>query len=217
MDEIQSAMREHENIEWTIAYAYGLTDETRNLPRVLLVGDSICKGYQEAVRERLKGRMNVSFWASSYCVTSPAYLPLLSVYLDEAKYDVVHFNNGLHSFPTSLDDYAKGFRAALELVRKRQPGAKIVWCSATPVRDAAKMAKCRELNATAAKVAAEFGADATDDLFAFCCDFDLEAAWSDGTHFRPEAIERQAEQVASSVLVAARPATSAPASGRSPS
>ena len=47
-------VRGHENIEWSIAYAYGLTDETKDLPRVLLVGDSICNGYQSDVRNRLK-------------------------------------------------------------------------------------------------------------------------------------------------------------------
>ena len=126
---VSANVRGHENIEWSISYAYGLTDATRDLPRVLLIGDSICNGYQEGVRERLKGKMNVTYWISSYCATSPAYLPLLSIYLDEAKYDVIHFNNGLHSLETPTDAWAKGFKAALELVRKKQPDAKIVWCS----------------------------------------------------------------------------------------
>lgn len=39
---------------------------------VALVGDSICNGYQAGVRELLKGKMNVSYWISSYCVTSAA-------------------------------------------------------------------------------------------------------------------------------------------------
>ena len=58
---VSENLRGHENIEWSISYAFGLTDETRHLPRVLLVGDSICNGYQEKVRELLKGRMNVTY------------------------------------------------------------------------------------------------------------------------------------------------------------
>ena len=79
---VSDNVRGHENIEWSRAYAYGLADSTKNLPRVLLVGDSICNGYQDGVRELLKGKMNVSYWVSSYCVTSAAYLPMLSIYLD---------------------------------------------------------------------------------------------------------------------------------------
>ena len=196
---VSANVRGHENIEWSIAYAYGLTDETRGLPRVLLVGDSICNGYQEGVRERLKGKMNVSYWISSYCVTSPAYLPLLSVYLDEAKYDVIHFNNGLHSLATPTPAYETGLRKALALIHGRQPEAKLVWCSSTPLKDDAKTAKCRELNAAAARVISEFGGIATDDLFALCCPLDRELYWSDVFHFKPEARAMQADQVAASV------------------
>ena len=59
-------VRGHENVEWQIAYAFHLTDEKSNLPRVLLVGDSICNGYQGEVRRLLDGKMNVSYWISSY-------------------------------------------------------------------------------------------------------------------------------------------------------
>ena len=50
----------------------------KDLPRVLMVGDSICNHYREEVLENLKGRMNVSWWVSSYCVTSPEYLRILA-------------------------------------------------------------------------------------------------------------------------------------------
>ena len=197
---VSANVRGHENIEWSISYAYGLTDATHDLPRVLLIGDSICNGYQGGVRERLKGKMNVTYWVSSYCATSPAYLPLLAIYLDEAKYDVIHFNNGLHSLSTPTDAWAKGLKAALELVRKKQPGAKHGWCSSTPLANEVKTAKCRELNAAAAKVIAELGDVATDDLFALCDPLDRATNWSDEYHFRPEVKARQADQVAASVL-----------------
>ncbi len=208
---ISENVRGHENIEWSIAYAYGLTDATKDLPRVLLVGDSICNGYQSAVRDRLKGKVNVSYWVSSYCVSSPAYLPLLAVYLDEAKYDVIHFNNGLHSLSqTTLEAYEKGYRAALELIRRKQPQAKIVWCSCTPLYDihyAADRvkkgpAKVPQLNAAAAKVAAELGVTMADDLFALCNPLGRKENWRDGCHFNSPAIAKQADQVAASVLSA---------------
>ena len=193
----------HENIEWSRSYAYGLTDETCGLPRVLLVGDSICNGYQGGVRERLKGKMNVTYWVSSYCVTSPAYLRLLSIYLDEAKYDVIHFNNGHHSHSkTSAEVYAKGLEAAFELIRRKQPQAKLVWCSTTPLKSATMTARCRERNKVAAKVVEKLGGIAVDDLFAICDPLDRDSNWKDNHHFLPAAVAMQAEQVSESVLAA---------------
>ena len=179
-----------------------MTDKTKNLPRVLLVGDSICNGYQGKVRERLNGKMNVSYWISSYCVTSPAYLPLLSIYLDEAKYDVIHFNNGLHSLGTPTAAWAKGLEAALELIRKKQPKAKIVWCTSTPLANAAKTAKCRELNMAAASVVARLGGIRTDDLFAFLDPLDRAENWRDEYHHKPSLCEKEGEQVAACALAA---------------
>ena len=201
---ISENVRGHENIEWSTSYAYGLTDETCGLPRVLLVGDSICNGYQCGVRERLKGKMNVTYWVSSYCVTSPAYLRLLSIYLDEAKYDVIHFNNGHHTpSKTPVEAYSKGLEAAFELIRRKQPQAKLVWCSTTPLKSAAMTARCRERNEAAAKVAARLGGIAIDDLFALCDPLDRKSNWKDNYHFLPAAITMQAEQVSASVLAAA--------------
>ena len=124
---ISENLKGRENIEWSIGYAYGVTDETRHLPRVLLVGDSITAQNHRHVRTELAGKLNVSYWASSYCASTPRYLPLLEFYLNDAKYDVIHFNNGLHSLWTSDADWERGFRAALELIRRKQPQAKVIW------------------------------------------------------------------------------------------
>ena len=197
---VSEKVRGHENTEWQIAYAYHLTDGSKNLPRVLLVGDSICNGYQGEVRRLLNGKVNVSYWVSSYCVTSPNYLKSLAMQLDEAKYAVVHFNNGLHSLQTPTEAYEKGFRAALELIRRKQPEAKIVWCVSTPLKDEAKTAKVKELNAAAAKVVASLGGIATNDLFALLDPLDRKANWTDVFHHNPATRKKEARQVADAVL-----------------
>jgi len=197
-----SVFRVHENTEWSTSYGYGLIDGSSKLPRVLLIGDSICNGYQGAVRKRLGGKMSVTYWASSYCVTSRPYLSILSALLDEAEYDVIHFNNGLHSLSTPNEAYERAYGAALRLIRGRQPKAKLVWCTSTPLTDAQKTAKCRELNAAAERAAAKEGVTEKDDLFALCDKFDRKADWRDVYHFKAHAIGRQADQVASVVLKA---------------
>ena len=197
---VSTNLRGHENTEWSISYAYDLVEEKKDLPRVLLIGDSICNGYKDEVRRLLDGQMTVSYWISSYCVTSPGYLRLLSFYLDEAKYEVIHFNNGLHSLQTADGDYEKGVRAALGLIRAKQPKARVILATSTPLRDAAKTAKAKSLNSVAVNVASEFKDIAIDDLFAAMDPLDREESWSDTYHFTAGAKVRQGEIVANAVL-----------------
>lgn len=190
----------HENVEWSVAYGYHLTDELRDLPRVLLVGDSICKGYQEGVRKILDGKVNVSYWISSYCATSPSYLRLLEFYLDESTYDVIHINNGLHSLNASAVEHARGLRAAIELIRRKQPGARIIWASSTPLKDPVRTAKVRELNAEDSKAISQVGGIRRNDLFSLLDPEDREANWSDVFHHKPCLKEKEAAWVSSAIL-----------------
>ena len=194
-------VRGHENVEWSVGYAYHLTDAKKVLPRVLLVGDSICNGYQRTVGACLAGLMNVSYWASSYCVTSPEYMKLLAFYLDEVKYDVVHFNNGLHSLDTPVDAYAKGVASALKLIHEKQPQARIIWASSTPLADAALTEKVRARNA-AALIAAKVVGCETDDLFALLDPLERKENWSDTFHHKVHVRELTALQVSRSVCPA---------------
>jgi len=192
---VSENMRGHENIEWSMSYAFGLTDKTRNLPRVLLVGDSICSGYKDGVKAALEGKMNVTYWISSYCVTSPGYLKLLEFYLDEAKYDVVHFNNGLHSLSTDPKEWDTFFRAALKLIRKKQPQARLVVVTSTPLAQEGLDKKVPVLNDLAKKAAADLGNAEIDDLHALMAPLDRKTEWRDAFHFKRPAIERQVKQV----------------------
>ena len=197
-------VRGHENTEWSISYAYHLTDAKKNLPRVLLVGDSICQGYQGKVVAKLDGKANVTYWASSYCVTSPGYLRLLAFYLDEAEYDVVHFNNGLHSCETPVADYEKSYRAALQLIKKKQPKAKLVWASSTPLNteNAAMAEKVAALNAAARRAAESVGDVVENDLYALANPLDRKAYWVDTHHYTDAGYELLASQVVEKVVAA---------------
>jgi hypothetical protein len=200
---VSENLRGHENTEWSIGYAFNLTDKRKkDLPRVFLIGDSICNGYQGEVRNILNKKMNVSYWVSSYCVTSPGYLKLLSFYLDEVKYDVIHFNNGLHSLSTPTADYAKGMKAALQLIRLKQPQAKIIWDASTPLKDANKTAKAKELNEASLKTISELGGIAVNDLFKPMDELDRNVHWSDTFHFKKEARSIQAKKVSEACLSA---------------
>lgn len=188
-----------EATEWIVSYAYNASDT--KLPRVLLVGDSICNGYNKEVCQELAGTAYVTFFATSKCVCDKSYLRSLALFLDEADYAVVHFNNGLHSLSSDRQDWETCLRAAIKLIKEKGKGAKIVWASSTPLKDPALTAKAKELNAIAARVMAEEGVP-TDDLFALMDPLDRDANWSDTFHFKNEAKKMQAKAVGDCVRTA---------------
>ena len=63
---------------------------------MLLIGDSITQGYYGQVAERLKGKASVARLTTSKSVGDPALLAEVALVLGQCRFDVVHFNNGLH-------------------------------------------------------------------------------------------------------------------------
>ncbi len=108
------------------------------LPRVLLVGDSISMGYTIPVRELLKGKANVHRIPENGGPTTNG-LARLQAWLGQSKWDVIHFNWGLHDLRI-MDDgqrqvppesYEKNLRALI--ARLQATGAALIWASTTPV------------------------------------------------------------------------------------
>ncbi len=192
-----STSRVREGIEWSITYSYGATN--KELPRVLLIGDSICNGYNGKVREMLDGRVNVSFWASSKCVTDPDYFRELDFMLGAYPYDAVCFNNGLHSLSTYRAEWDAAYRAAVDFIQAKLPDAKLSLTLSTPLKDAKLTAVSASLNETVVALAEEKGLPAID-LFAAMDGLDREEFWSDTYHFRAPAIEMQAKVISEHVL-----------------
>ena len=191
-----------ENIEWSTAYSYHVTDGRSSLPRVLLIGDSITAGYQGAVAKKLEGKVNVTYWASSYGVTAPMYWKLAETYLTDLRYDAVHFCPGTHSYHATDEEIETGARRLIALIREKQPQAKLIWCSKTPVTNEMTNAKSLSINRITGRVAKEMGVEWRDDLYLLMKPYDHATYWRDPFHFKPAGIDLQAEQVAQSVLAA---------------
>ena len=96
-----------ESVEWCdiwISHA----DET-NLPRVLLIGDSITRAYYPEVEKRLAGEAYVGRLSSSAFISDPALLKQIEMVLGQYNFDVIHFNNGMHGWQHSEKEYAQAF------------------------------------------------------------------------------------------------------------
>jgi hypothetical protein len=184
-------------------------EEVPNLPRVLLIGDSISMGYTVPVRELLKGKANVHRIAENGGPTING-LEHIPQWLGSGKWDVIHFNWGLHdlkigsdeSRQVPLDKYEQNLR---ELVaRLRQTGARLVFATTTPVPEG-KLNPRRvsgdviAYNAAALKVMHE-NAIPIDDLYGFALPRLKTIQLPVNVHYTPEGYQALAGQVAESIL-----------------
>ena len=101
---------------------------------MLLIGDSITKGYYPQVAEKLKGKASVARLATSKSLGDPVLLAEVALVLDQCRFDVVHFNNGMHGWGYSEEEYGKAFPELVATIRKHAPKAKLIWATTTPVR-----------------------------------------------------------------------------------
>jgi len=122
-----------EAIEWCdiwISHA----NET-NLPRVLLIGDSIVRDYYPEVEKRLAGKAYVGRLATSRFVADPVLLKEIETVMDGTKFDVIVFNNGMHGWQHSEAEYRKAFPKLIKAIRAHAPKAKLIWATTTPLRN----------------------------------------------------------------------------------
>jgi hypothetical protein len=145
--------------------AWDFVEDVPGLPRVLLIGDSVSRGYTQTVRQALAGKANVHR-APANCGPTASGVRNLEVWLGDGRWDVIHFNFGIHDRNTPLDEYL----GRLETIVKRlqATGARLIWASTTPIPDdpakRQSAASIVERNAAAASLMAKHGI-AVNDLF----------------------------------------------------
>lgn len=173
---------------------------TTNQPRILLVGDSITKGYAPGVAKQLQTAAACAHFTTSAAVADPVFSLQLQSVLGGYQFAVIHFNNGLHGWGYSEADYKTGYEAALRIIRQSQPQARLILALTTPLRSDAREAerhpRVEARNAIVRELARQFDAG-LDDLHAIS-DGHPEY-YTDPYHYKPEAISLQAAQVAKMV------------------
>lgn len=184
------------------------------LPRVLLIGDSISIGYTIPVRERLRGKANVHRIGTNGGPTTNG-LAHLAEWLGDGKWDVIHFNWGLHDLKIGedgarqvpLEAYDKNLR---ELVsRLKRTGARLIFAATTPVPDG-KLNPPRvnadviAYNRVALKIMQE-NRIPVDDLYALVEPRMAEIQLPANVHFKPEGYDALADRVVESILTQLTP------------
>jgi arylsulfatase len=175
------------------------------LPRVLLIGDSISMGYTLPVRKLLAGKANLHRIPTNGGPTTNG-LANLQKWLGDGKWDVIHFNWGLHDLKlidnkhqVPIDDYEKNLR---ELVTQlKATNAKLIWCSTTPVPDGASIRNREDgpkYNTVAKKIMDELQVP-IDDLYEFALPQLDKIQLKENVHFSPAGSEVLAQQVVKSI------------------
>lgn len=190
-------------------------EDVAGLPRVLLIGDSISMGYTLPVRELLKGMANVHRPPTN-CSSTGNGLQNLSGWLGDGKWDVIHFNFGLHDAKLPPEGnrhappevYAANLR---ELARQMQDtGAKVIFATTTPVPNGGIISPTRrfgrvdEYNDLAKRVMREKGV-AINDLNAFITPRVNALQIPNDVHFTKDGSLALAAEVARAVKAALTP------------
>lgn len=180
--------------------AWDYVKDDPKLPRVLLIGDSVSRGYTVATRKALAGKANVHR-APANCGPTAAALKQLDVWLGDGNWDVIHFNFGIHDRRTPAADYASRLETIVKRLQKT--GAKLIWASTTPVPADWKegpsiKTAIEERNQIAERVMKQQGV-AIDDLFTFITPHQAEAQNPKDVHFNEPGYELLGSQVAKSI------------------
>ncbi len=137
----------------------------------------------------------------------PALLAEVALVLGQCRFDVVHFNNGLHGWGYSEEEYQQHFPELLATIRKHAAQAKLIWATITPMRQAGKLdviaentKRVQARNKIAQEIVTREGI-AVDDLYGLVQDH--AEYWSpDGVHFNAQGIVAQAEQATKKITEA---------------
>lgn len=107
-------------------------EENPRLPRVLLIGDSISIDYTVPVRTLLVGKANV-LRIPENGGQSQKGVEKLTQWLGNEKWDVIHFNWGLHDCfrKVSLKQYEANLRAIVTILKSTN--AQTIWATTTPI------------------------------------------------------------------------------------
>jgi len=188
------------------------------LPRVLLIGDSISIGYTLQVRRLMKGKANIHRPPTN-CGPTTNGLKNLDSWLGDKKWDVIHFNWGLHDLKymngsgklVPVDQgkqqvppkqYEENLTKLVERLEKT--GAKLIWRSTTPVPEGAQgrvVGDSEKYNAIAAKIMKAHDIP-TDDQYTFVMPQQKKLMLKANVHFTKPGSEALAKQVVKAVEAA---------------
>ena len=174
------------------------------LPRVLLIGNSICGGYNKHVIKLLEGKANVDIWTTGANLAKEKLGSMQCEILEHGHNDIIHFSIGLHGLRDRIpqENYAPLLRKYINVFHNFSIKSELIWASITPVRvkgtnqldnTPGRNSMVVERNAIAAKIMGQLGI-AVNDLYSLANN-NLELGSDDGIHWKQEMYILMANQI----------------------
>ncbi|MHC4329447.1 MAG: GDSL-type esterase/lipase family protein [Planctomycetota bacterium] len=184
--------------------------------KVLIIGDSISIGYFKPVREMLADRA-VVIHNPGNAAHSANGLKRLAEWLGETKWDVIHFNHGLHDLKyvdergkntpagkgeqqIPIDEYEQNLDRLVKRLKKT--GAKLIFATTTPVPDGTGIrvkGDAKIYNVAAERVMKKQGVP-INDLYSFAMPRLEKIQRPQNVHFSPDGSQVLGEQVVEHIL-----------------
>ena len=187
-----------EGTEWCNIWLNSATSTDK--ARVLLVGDSITNAYFNPVSKLLKKDVYCAKLTTSACVSDPVFINQLSAMFNNYNYSVVHFNNGLHGFGYTEEEYKVGYEKALKYIKEKAPKAKLILALSTPLKSSSSQnslnPRVDKRNEIVRELAKKYGAT-VNDLHSISKGH--PEYYSDPYHYKAEAVKLQSEKVAQEI------------------
>jgi len=188
------------------------------LPRVLIIGDSISIGYTPYVKEMLAGEADVDRPAEN-CQGTKNGIGKIDQWLGDTKWDVIHFNFGLHDLKhvdaatgknsdkeedphqSDVETYARNLK---EITKKlKATGAKLIFATTTPYPDKVtnplrRLEDVHVYNRAALKVMKKYKVK-IDDLYSFALTIMAAHQIPNNVHFTKDGSKELAGKVVESI------------------
>lgn len=185
-----------EEVEWTWEVRPPHPDP--ELPNILLLGDSITRNYFPDVCDDLAAIANVYLMASSASIGDPRLERQIAQFetTEKVRFRIVHFNNGMHGWAYTEEQYKTGFPKFVRAVRSlTEKDGSLIWANTTPVRsdanNGATNSRVQERNRIARKFASAAGIPVDDQFSLMQMHQDL---YQDSVHFNSAGAKIQGDQ-----------------------
>ena len=177
---------EWDNVWWEHA-------ATRNVPRVLYIGDSISCGTRRLATQTAEEKIYFDGFGTSKAVDNPFFPPSIRMFArQQGERSVVLFNNGLHGW--HLDDsteYAEEYEKTVKFLLDEFKGTPIVLLLTTSVADPERDRRVVTRNLAVSAIAEKYGLQ-TIDLYSIVKS-NPALLVGDGVHLKPDGYQLLAD------------------------
>jgi hypothetical protein len=200
-----------EQIEWS---DFWWTNEPeKSKPRVLFIGNSICRGYFNSVSSRLSDKVNCDRYSTSRSVEDPAFFKETRLAMGRYNHVIIHFNNGLHGWHLTNEKYREGLEKYVKfLMAKKSKDCILVFSTTTPYPSKEQGIKLDEQNnriviernLIAAEIMKKYKIPVIDLYAVMEPELDKYSISKGDLHYNKEGNERLAEKISQAILLLLR-------------